>query len=569
MDNNELFDMLMQEFSTDEDHKMFIANFKFCLLHDRQKDFIIDLDDVYSYIGFINKATAKRSLESSFIHNTEYISTDSEPINKVLLNFQVEQKEKDNRGGHNKQTILMTPDTFRDLCLQARTEQGKKIRQFYMKMIDITYKYIQSKSTTKIKELEDQLQSKSLLRQRKLYELGDTVYVWDDKSGNYKVGSTDNMNAREKTYFCHQSTGEMCYVKRCNNKTLLEDVVHHMLRKYAADRKDWFTLNVDIIKKVIDVMQIVTDKISLHVDKFNHIDIVAEFEAIFNKLADAAPTTNTDNTITPTNERNIDNSTSNQQYIDVVVKKTKHEQLQMPALPPDFDKFITECFVDDPEAKTSWVEISARYRLWSRSLDQFKVTLMNFMKERGYKESFLYDPDTKMNVTCFNGLRMIPLQPIPLSDNPSSFEQFVNETCVLNVTGRIACKDFKEHYAMWKSQQQGTEAQSLKLTQSEIKEMKVYCEKHFVGATVHNGERCRYGYYGVSFKGMEQVGMKTKKANRKSVYQLDSNTNDIVNTFESLTHAANTLGMTLSKLSTLITNRKLHNGYRFAYTNAT
>jgi len=71
------------------------------------------LDDVWKWIGFSQKSKAKTLLEKYFILDKDY---------KVLLSRMREQTES-GRGGHNKETIMLTVRTFKLFCLHLFTFQ--------------------------------------------------------------------------------------------------------------------------------------------------------------------------------------------------------------------------------------------------------------------------------------------------------------------------------------------------------------------------------------------------------------------------------------------------------------
>jgi hypothetical protein len=41
---------------------------------------------------------------------------------------------KKTRGGHNKETLLLSVKTFKSLCLKACTKQADKIHEYYIKL---------------------------------------------------------------------------------------------------------------------------------------------------------------------------------------------------------------------------------------------------------------------------------------------------------------------------------------------------------------------------------------------------------------------------------------------------
>ena len=51
---------------------MFVASFYCYLKHDSSKDFVIDLDNVWEWLGFNKKHNAKYLLEKQFIVDSDY-----------------------------------------------------------------------------------------------------------------------------------------------------------------------------------------------------------------------------------------------------------------------------------------------------------------------------------------------------------------------------------------------------------------------------------------------------------------------------------------------------------------
>lgn len=77
---------------------MFVSSF-YCYLNYNQKSvFVIDLDDVWKWMGFQSKFNSKRMLEKNVIVETDY---------KILLRLSAEQSSH-TKCGHNKETIMLT-----------------------------------------------------------------------------------------------------------------------------------------------------------------------------------------------------------------------------------------------------------------------------------------------------------------------------------------------------------------------------------------------------------------------------------------------------------------------------
>jgi hypothetical protein len=137
----------IQEGFTDFEQQLFVSSF-YCYLNcDQKNDFVIDLDNVWKWLGFNQKEGAKRLLEKNFVICIDY---------KILLRRSAEQVSntlapessgsKKNHGGHNKETIMLTVKTFKSLCLKAGTKKADEIHDYYLKMEEIIHKVVQEES---------------------------------------------------------------------------------------------------------------------------------------------------------------------------------------------------------------------------------------------------------------------------------------------------------------------------------------------------------------------------------------------------------------------------------------
>ena len=107
---------------TDFEQQLFLSSFYCYLNYNPINDFVVDLDNVWKWLGFSQKIRAKELLEKNFCINKDY---------KFLLSLSGEQNfppqvggaKKDNRGGHNKEIIMLSIKCFKSLCLHLFTFQ--------------------------------------------------------------------------------------------------------------------------------------------------------------------------------------------------------------------------------------------------------------------------------------------------------------------------------------------------------------------------------------------------------------------------------------------------------------
>ncbi len=86
-----------------------------------ENNFVIDLDDIWDWLGFQQKAAAKKILVRNFLVDIDY---------KITRNIDC----KKGSGGHNKELILMNVKTFNLFCLKGDTIMSGMLHEYYIKL---------------------------------------------------------------------------------------------------------------------------------------------------------------------------------------------------------------------------------------------------------------------------------------------------------------------------------------------------------------------------------------------------------------------------------------------------
>lgn len=141
---SKLVEKVQKSFNNYE-QQMFLASFYCYLKHDNQNDFVIDLDNVWEWLGFAQKVKAKILLEKQFTINTDY---------KKLLYQQGKQDDK-THGGHNKETFMLNVETFKKFCLKAGTKKADEIHDYYIKLENVLQEFLVEESNELKLQLED------------------------------------------------------------------------------------------------------------------------------------------------------------------------------------------------------------------------------------------------------------------------------------------------------------------------------------------------------------------------------------------------------------------------------
>lgn len=160
--NVKLLDKIKANFS-DAEQQLFIGSFYCYLNYDTKKDFVVDLDNVWKWVGFSQKYNAERMLESLFVIDIDY-KLFASPIGGANAKFLLSPlREQKGRGGHNIKKIMMTIKCFKSLCLKAQTKKASEIHEYYMKMEEVLHEVIEEEGTELKQKMEEQ---KRLLDQK-------------------------------------------------------------------------------------------------------------------------------------------------------------------------------------------------------------------------------------------------------------------------------------------------------------------------------------------------------------------------------------------------------------------
>ena len=134
----------------DNEQQMFVSSFYCYLNYNQRNDFVIDLDNVWKWIGFNQKYNAKYILEKNFIIDNDYKIIAPEPSgakkNDTQLPNQPIKLSANVRGGHNKEIIMLTIRTFKLFCLKSGTKKAEQIHEYYIKLEETLQEIIHEES---------------------------------------------------------------------------------------------------------------------------------------------------------------------------------------------------------------------------------------------------------------------------------------------------------------------------------------------------------------------------------------------------------------------------------------
>lgn len=253
---------------TNDDAEQFITNFQLYLVHGNDNNkFVVDVDDVWPWLGLSRKEVVKIILIKNFEENLDYVVTNSLPC------------DRKQHGGQNKEQILMNVETFKGLCMLANTAKAKKVRRYYSKIETVFFKYIEEKHKAAVLAMQHQnlTLQENMIRQReldiekKLIEtFRDTPCVYIIKYGDkqIKLGETDNVEIRIIALRLEYPGCVLVDVFPCQRPHKFEQYLIHRrdFREHAGSTAETFQLDDTF------TLEYVINKIKKHIDHFDGVD---------------------------------------------------------------------------------------------------------------------------------------------------------------------------------------------------------------------------------------------------------------------------------------------------------
>ena len=239
---------------TESQQQWYIANLYIYMNYHPTNDYPINLENVFKMIGFANKGNAKRTLENNFNKDEDY---------KLLIIPRKKKQNVDSKAaspygeaglstknlggaGLNEETIMLNVDTFKSLCMLAKTDKGKEIRKYYVKLENIHNKIIKQeieKQKQLLLEKDTQLINKDLENKRKVemtlknsFNKRSLVYLIKITINDeiiYKFGYTDDIVTRLRTHKNQISEDtELVYCIESKDNKMLEKLLIDYLEQY-------------------------------------------------------------------------------------------------------------------------------------------------------------------------------------------------------------------------------------------------------------------------------------------------------------------------------------------------
>lgn len=255
----------LKEKFTETEQRLFVSSFYCYLNYNSKTDFVIELENVWKWLGFSRIDPCKVVLTKHFkkdidykIHTKDLTEENFAPQvagAKTIFQQPLENKINEETRGRKKEKILMTINTFKKLCLKSNTTKADEIHDYFIKLEESLQETINEESN----ELRFQLQHKEqlLIEHKEQTELEkeallektllsqfpvNTQCIYygkidnkDTVGGNLlKFGMSNNLQERVKVHKKTYTNFRLINAIKVTNKIEIENCIkqHTVLKKH-------------------------------------------------------------------------------------------------------------------------------------------------------------------------------------------------------------------------------------------------------------------------------------------------------------------------------------------------
>ena len=574
----------IQESFTEFEQQLFVSSFYCYLNYDKIMDFVVDLDNVWKWLGFQQKVNAMTLLEKQFKIDIDYKNLTKSDAPKIKMN-----------GGQNKQIIMLTVRCFKSLCLKAQTKKASEIHEYYMKMEEVLHQIVEEETD----ELKQQLEQKNAVIQEKESMIHSVIQSTKKEKqraveqaiiGQFPLnteciyfGTIDNTNAENEKLikFGHTndlSTRVMDHRKKYQNFVLVAAFrvqnkveIENLIKTYPKIKRHIRSIEVGGKNKTeiiaYDSTNFTIERLKKHIADIIHSRTysIDNFNRLMqrNEVLEAENRELQKTVSTQAMELNDLRELTTKQKQELEVVAAGHQSVYQNVLLPEdeltqkFNEFIKVACIVRPDVEESSVSMEGRFRLWCQTKPTKETfhALKNYLDVRfkakrirgvhGYLGVKLKTVEyTKILVSNSADVSSLSLSP--------DAETFLFERCQFSDCGKVLNSVLLKEYQKWK------QSVGLPLTDTDMKDLKAYlnASPHALKATVWTEQGNNEGYYGVSLR-EDYYAMTNAVTNNpictsttgKKVEKREATTHELLGTWPTIANAALSEGVCAAKMS--------------------
>ena len=573
--NNKLLNKIKDNF-TDFEQQLFVGSFYCYLNYNQNKDFIVDLDTIWKWMGFSVKIKAKILLEKHFKIDIDYIN--------LLYDSAQQNLHEKKHGGHNKETIMLNINTFKLFCLLSDTKKSKEIHSYFIKLENLLHEVLEEE-TQELKDKLLKIQNNNEQEKQKAIEetlikqfpinteciyfgIINNTNEFGDK--HIKFGHTNNLHHRildhRKNYY------NFCLIEafKVQNKVEIENLIKThpkiktQIRSIEINGKNKTEIiaydnHFTIVELTKYIKEIINSK-TYSVDNFNKL--LKQNEELINKNEDLKKhLENLNNTITKQSLELIElkDKLEVQESKLQLFEKENQSVYSNPLLPEDeqtikFNEFINTMCIVRSDVEESSTNMEGSYRIWNK-IKPKKETFHAFKTylDTRFKPSRLSKQDKNQVVNGYIGVKLKSIDYKKKYIN-NDIETFLFQVCLFSPSGKILNSTLLSEFQRWK------QIMNKELHEYNLKNIKEYlnnCE-YVLKSTVWTDQGSNEGYYGISLKSNEYKH-KITSSTGKQVQKIECKTDQVLCIWDTIAKAASDENFSPAKMSRSIKNKTIFN----------
>lgn len=573
--NNKLLNKIKDNF-TDFEQQLFISSFYCYLNYNQNKDFIVDLDTIWKWMGFSVKIKAKILLEKHFKIDIDYIN--------LLYDSAQQNLHEKKHGGHNKETIMLNINTFKLFCLLSDTKKSKEIHSYFIKLENLLHEVLEEE-TQELKDKLLKIQNNNEQEKQKAIEETlikqfpintECIYFGTINNTNefgdklIKFGHTNNLHHRildhRKNYY------NFCLIEafKVQNKVEIENLIKThpkiktQIRSIEINGKNKTEIiaydnHFTIVELTKYIKEIINSK-TYSIDNFNKL--LKQNEELINENEDLKKhLENLNNTITKQSLELIElkDKLEVQESKLQLFEKENQSVYSNPLLPEDeqtikFNEFINTMCIVRSDVEESSTNMEGSYRIWNKMKPK-KETFHAFKTylDTRFKPSRLSKQDKNQVVNGYIGVKLKSIDYKKKYIN-NDIETFLFQVCLFSPSGKILNSTLLSEFQRWK------QIMNKELHEDDLKNIKEYlnnCE-YVLKSTVWTDQGSNEGYYGISLKSNEYKH-KITSSTGKQVQKIECKTDQVLCIWDTIAKAASDENFSPAKMSRSIKNKTIFN----------
>ena len=584
--NSKLLTKIKVNFSGFE-QQLFVSSFYCYLNYDKNNDFVVDIDNVWEWLGFNQKVKAVLLLEKKFKSEIDYKFI-TEDDNSLLCKPDKQGKW----GGHNKQKIFLTVKCFKSLCLKAQTKKASEIHDYYLKLEELLQEIVEEETDELRKQLEQKddiiLEIKQTSKKEKQKAVEQAIIVqFPVNTECIYFGTIDNTNeANEKLVkFGHTNdlaTRLLDHRKKYDNFNLVKAFrvqnkveIENLIKTSPKIKRHIRTMEINGKNKTeiiaYDATNFTLERLSRYIkdiihsktysiDNFNRIikeneDLHNENRILKQQIEEQAQQIKSQ----AVELINLKDKMESQHTILETVQQENESVYQNILLPEDevhnkFNDFINSVCIVRTDVEELSVNLEGRYRLWS----QVKPTKEIFHALKHYLDT-RFKPKRIETSHGYLGVKLKEVEYIK-TQNHSDAETFLFQVCKFSDNGKILNTVLLEEYQAWKR----SVDRPVKDDETDLKELKTYlnASPYALKSVVWTDGTSGDGYYGISLKKVNQPP-KLISSTGKKVYKREATTHALLGTWDTIAKAADSENCSAAKMSRCVKNKTIIQDYYF------